>query len=386
MFPTLGHLINYLFGTHIIFPLPTYGFILVLAFTTGGIVLYYALKRKMRLGKVMQHPSKIQIQGPINYPDLLIGSLFYFIIAFKVIGIIVDYSIFEKDINAYIFSTQGSWLGGIIFAGIGFALSYIKAKKSYSPKAVYEEVSLWPHQITLNIVMIAAVAGIAGAKIFDILENIGDFVRDPMDQLFSSGGFTFYGGLIVGSLSVWYYAKKKNIEILQLLDAAAPAILAAYAVGRMACMMSGDGCWGIPNPAPKPEYLSFLPNWMWGYNFPHNVIKEGIKISGCHGDYCYMLKTPVFPTPFYESSLSLIFFLFVWFIQNKIKVPGTLFFIALTLNGTARFFVEKIRVNNVYHIGNANITQAQIISSLLIIIGIAGIIILKRLHKKGKIK
>ena len=90
MFPTLGHLINYLFGTHIIFPLPTYGFILVLAFTTGGIVLYYALKRKMRQGKVIQHHSKIQIQGPINYPDLLIGSLFYFIIAFKIIGIIRD--------------------------------------------------------------------------------------------------------------------------------------------------------------------------------------------------------------------------------------------------------------------------------------------------------
>jgi prolipoprotein diacylglyceryltransferase len=75
----------------------------------------------------------------------------------------------------------------------------------------------------------------------------------------------------------------------------------------------------------------------------------------------------------------------VWFVQNKIKVPGTMFFIALLLNGTARFFVEQIRVNNVYHIGNAAITQAQIISSLLVIIGIAGIIVLKKLHSKGKI-
>ncbi len=151
-------------------------------------------------------------------------------------------------------------------------------------------------------------------------------------------------------------------------------------------MMSGDVCWGIPNPEIKPEWLSMLPDWMWAYDFPHNVIKEGSKIAGCSGDYCYMLDVPVFPTPFYESALSLLFFLFVWFIQNRIKAPGSIFFIAILLNGVTRFLVEKIRVNNVYHIGNSNITQAEIISSLLVIIGIVGIYILRKLHKEGKIR
>ncbi len=385
MFPTLGHLINYIFGTNIHFPMPTYGFILVLAFTTGGLVLNLALRRKERLGLLTTHPSKILISSPINYFDLLLTSLFYFILGFKIVGIIVEYSIFEKDINSYIFSLQGSILAGIIVGIFGFAISFYKAKKKESKENIYKDIELWPHQITMNIVMVAALSGIIGAKIFDILENFGSFINDPLEQLFSSGGFTFYGGLIVGSISVYYYTKKFKISTLQLLDSAAPAILAAYAVGRMACMMSGDGCWGIPNPEPKPEFLAFLPDWMWGYNFPHNVIKEGVRISGCHDDFCYMLKTPVFPTPFYESSLSLIFFLFVWFIQNKIKVPGTMFFIALLLNGTARFFIEQIRVNNVYHIGNTAITQAQIISSLLILLGIAGIITLKKMFKAGKL-
>lgn len=385
MFPTLGHLINYLFGTNIHFPMPTYGFILVMAFATGGLVLNIALKRKEKLGLLKTHPSKVLVSSPINYFDILISSIFYFVVAFKIVGIIVDYQIFEKNVNDYIFSKQGSPIAGFIFAIIGFSYLLYKAKKIESKEPVYKEVAIWPHQITMNIVMVAALSGIIGAKFFDILENLGSFFKDPMAQIFSSGGFTFYGGLIVGSISVYYYTKRLKINTLHLLDSAAPAILAAYAVGRMACMLSGDGCWGIPNPEPKPEWLAFIPNWMWGYDFPHNVINEGVKISGCNDDFCYILETPVFPTPFYESALSLIFFLFVWFIQNKIKVPATMFFIALLLNGTARFFVEQIRVNNVYHIGNAAFTQAQIISSFLILLGITGIIVLKKLYKKGKI-
>ncbi len=384
MFPTLGHLINYLFGTNINFPMPTYGFILVLAFTTAGIVLYFGLKRKERLGLMTSHQTKVLVSGPINYLDILFSGFFYFILGFKIIGIIVDYDIFVININKYIFSLQGSWWAGSIAALIGLIFTYYKAKQTESAKSIYKDVELFPHQITMNIVMISALSGIVGAKIFDILENLGSFIKDPIAQIFSTGGFTFYGGLIVGAISVWLYVRKRNISVLHLIDAAAPAILAAYAVGRMACMMSGDGCWGIPNPNPQPDFLAFLPDWMWAYNFPHNVIKEGIHISGCNSDYCYMLDVPVFPTPFYESFMSALFFLFVWNIQNKIKAPGTIFFIAIMLNGIARFFVEKIRVNNVYHIGNANITQAEIISSMLVVIGIIGIIVLHKLWKKNE--
>jgi len=365
--------------------MPTYGFILVLAFTTAGIVLNFGLKRKERLGLMKSHSSKVLVSGPINYADIIFSAFFYFLVAFKTVGVIIDYSIFVKDINAYIFSLQGNLWAGIISAVVGSGFAFYKAKQMESTKAIYKDVSIFPHQLTMNIVMISALSGIIGAKIFDILENLGSFIKDPMAQLFSTGGFTFYGGLIMGTLAVGLYIRKKNIGVLHLVDAAAPSILAAYAVGRMACMMSGDGCWGIPNPNPQPEWLAFLPDWMWAYDLPHNVIKEGVPIPSCNGDYCYMLDVPVFPTPFYESALSAIFFLFVWFVQNKIKVPGTIFFIAITLNGLARFFVEKIRVNNVYHSGSSSITQAEIISSLLVVIGIIGIVVLNKMWKKGKI-
>ena len=381
MFPTLGHLINYLFGTNIIFPMPTYGFVLVMAFVSSGIILQQALKRKERQGILSSHKEDILISGPINYSDIIVSGIFYFIIGFKIIGIIIDYDIFTKDINEYIFSTQGSVIAGIVSAMIGAGLGYLQAKKKFSIKEIFESRDIFPHQLTINIVMIAMLSGIIGAKFFDILENFSSFMKDPMAAIFSAGGFTFYGGLVAGTFSVLYYVRKKNIDALTFMDAGAPAILGAYAVGRMACMLSGDGCWGIPNPDPKPELLAMIPDWLWAFDFPHNVINEGSKIMSCDGSYCHQLDVPVFPTPLYESILSTMFFLFVWFLQNKVKAAGVIFFTAIMLNGFARFFIEKIRVNNVYEIGNNNITQAEIISSLLVIIGIAGIFVLSKLHK-----
>jgi len=382
MFPTLGHLINYLLGTDILFPMPTYGFVLVMAFLTGGLVIRQAFIYREKNGDAPSEKGKKLISGPINYSDLALGTVFNFIVGYKIGGIITDYDTFTQGVDSYIFSTLGNiWLGFVVAVVAGL-YSYYTANKKYSPEKVYEEVDILPHTLWLNIMVVAAFSGIIGAKLFDILENLDSFFQNPIDQLFSSGGFTFYGGLIMGVLGVWYYARKKKINVYVLLDAAAPAILMAYAVGRMACMLSGDGCWGIPNPEPKPEFLAFLPDWLWAYDFPHNVIKEGIPIPSCNGDYCYMLDVPVFPTPVYESILSTLFFGLVWFLQRKIKVAGILFFIAIGLNGFARFFIEKIRVNNTYDFGNMHITQAEIISTFLVILGVVGsLIIYKRAIK-----
>jgi len=43
----------------------------------------------------------------------------------------------------------------------------------------------------------------------------------------------------------------------------------------------------------------------------------------------------------------------------------------MILNGTERFFIEQIRVNNRYNLLGMQVTQAEIISSFLILIGIA---------------
>jgi len=383
MFPTLGHLINYIFGTDILFPMPTYGFILVLAFLIGGLVLRQAFVFREKRGEFSSRKTKKLVKGPINYFDLAFGVVFYGFVAYKIGGIITDYAEFTKSVDNYIFSLKGNLWFGIVFSLIAAYLGYRKAMKNSAPEKIYEEVEVWPHELWLNIMVVAAFSGIIGAKLFDILENLKEFIHDPIDQVFSSGGFTFYGGLIMGVIGVGVYMKKNNISYIRVMDTAAPSILAAYAVGRMACMLSGDGCWGIPNPNPQPDFLAFLPHWMWAYDFPHNVIKEGIPIPSCHGDYCYMLDVPVFPTPFYETSLSAIFAAIIWYLQRKISTPGVLFFIAIIMNGFARFFIEKIRVNNTYQIAGYHITQAEIISSALVIGGVLGIIIMLKIKHKN---
>ena len=158
-------------------------------------------------------------------------------------------------------------------------------------------------------------------KDFHNLENFDLFLKDPVGQLISFSGLTFYGGLIGGAVGVLWYTKKYNIRPLEICDATAPSLMLAYGVGRIGCQMSGDGDWGIDNLSPKPEWMSFLPDWMWSYKFPHNVIREGVPMQDCGSEvwypYCYELANPVWPTAFYETVICTIFFLFLWRIRKK---------------------------------------------------------------------
>ncbi|HAP00803.1 MAG TPA: diacylglyceryl transferase, partial [Bacteroidetes bacterium] len=157
-------------------------------------------------------------------------------------------------------------------------------------------------------------------------------------------------------------------------DVMAPVLIAGYGVGRIGCQVAGDGDWGIENTAPKPALLSFLPDWMWSYTYPHNVNSEGIPIADCVGKHCNQLAIPVFPTPFYETVMCLFIFALLWFLRKRISIPGLLFSIYLILNGMERFLIEQIRVNDRYHFLGLSPTQAEIIALLLVITGIAGCI------------
>jgi prolipoprotein diacylglyceryltransferase len=110
---------------------------------------------------------------------------------------------------------------------------------------------------------------------------------------------------------------------------------------------------------------------MWAFNYPHNIINEGIPIADCTGAHCFVLEHPVFPTPIYETILCTLFFLVLWRMRKRLKYAGHLFSIYLILNGLERFLIEIIRVNQRYTLtGNLALTQAQIIAIGLVITGI----------------
>ena len=86
------------------------------------------------------------------------------------------------------------------------------------------------------MVFAALIGGLVGAKLWYIAENGG--------PLFSGTGLTFYGGLIGGALAVIAWTKYRGELDLQLYDAVAPSLAAAYAIGRIGCQLAGDGDYG----------------------------------------------------------------------------------------------------------------------------------------------
>lgn len=380
MYPTISHLIYDLFGVNIPLPIQTFGFWVAIAFIAASWVISSELKRKEKEGFLSTTIIKEQIGLSLTPNEIISSIITGFIIGFKGIEALFNYADLVNNPQDFILSTRGHLLGGIIIAAIAYYLKWRenKAQKLSTPKTI--EKTIHPYELVGNMTMIAAVSGIIGAKIFHNLENMDIFLADPVGQLLSFSGLTFYGGLIAGAISVIWYAKKYNVNTKYLIDSAAPGLMLAYGVGRIGCQMSGDGDWGIDNLAPKPEWISFLPDWMWSYTFPHNVINAGLPIEGCTGKFCMELANPVWPTAFYEVIMSLAIFSILWAMRKRIKVPGTLFFIYLAFNGVERFFIEKIRINTEYNI-LGGITQAEIISFCLVLTGIIGA---TYLHKNKK--
>src|SRR5690606_26828557 len=133
--------------------------------------------------------------------------------------------------------------------------------------------------------------------------------------------------------------------------------------------LSEFGADSIPRIAVKAP--SFLPTWTVAYGYPHNVNEQGFKMADCTGEHCNALPVPAFPTPCCGIITCLVLFLVLMALRKKITIPGQIFSVYLVLNGLERFFIEKIRVNTKYDFFGFHPTQAEIISTLLIIAGVA---------------
>lgn len=376
MFPTLSHIIEYLFGVNVKLPVQTFGFFEAMAFVLAFIVFRSEFKRKEQLGRIRSFKKFVIIGKPASAAELVFNSVIGFIVGFKLAGVLLNYTVFAVNPVRFIFSLQGNIPGGLFIALLFFYLTYQGKRDEQLPVPETVEKDVHPYQLMPTITLWCAFWGFIGAKFFSCLENWGDFMHNPWQQLFSITGWTFYGGLIFGALAYLIYGYRRGMKLIDLADIGSPGMMLAYAVGRIGCQLSGDGDWGVVSLSPKPSMLSWTPDWVWSFKFPHNVINSGIPINNCSGNYCHQLVYGVFPTSFYEVLICTGLFLILWTLRKRITIPGVMVFLYFLLNGLERLLIEQIKVNQHYYIGKFAFTQAELVGLCLLIGGVTGLVII----------
>lgn len=401
MYPDFQYLLQSLLGTdmpHWLSIFKTFGFLVALSFIGAAWATSKELQRKEKQGLLLPEYLTITLGKPITKTELLLTAITGFVIGHKIGGIFGNIDEVSPDPMGYLLSLKGNFLVGLGAAALMTYFKYVEKKKQQLPEPQIKKIAIYPHERMTEIVVLAAVGGLLGAKIFNALETWEDFLKDPIHNLTSSSGLTFLGGLIMATIFFYFYTRAHKIPFRHMCDAAAPGIMLAYGLGRLGCQFSGDGDWGIYNTAyiTEPDGVlraatsadagritqligsepqtyfpapSGLPRWLFGMNYPHNVGYEGMSIQGCTGEYCRVLPVSVFPTPIYEAIVCILLFFVLWAFRKRFTRTLQMFGTYLILVGVERFFVELIRVNYKYDWGFIHPTQAEILSVILVILG-----------------
>lgn len=231
----------------------------------------------------------------------------------------------------------------------------------------------------LNVILLLVVAGLAGSKLYHLLERPSEFFADPFHLFFSGFGFAWFGGFLGGLAVLLWLAHHYRIPTLALLDACSPAAALGYAIGRVGCLVSGDGDYGIATKLP------------WGMAFP--PLEPGCRVHHfvclVHGSLEPSYGTAVgaatnaivrvHPTPIYEFIVGLLIAWFLWRRGTQRlhdNAPdGEVLAEYLVLTGLARFLVEFIRINPRSAFGV--LSNAQVVSLLSIVAGVVLIFVVR---------
>jgi phosphatidylglycerol:prolipoprotein diacylglycerol transferase len=239
----------------------------------------------------------------------------------------------------------------------------------------------------LNVVALVVVAGVIGAKVWHELQNVHELHialqiigrpgwHHPMDVVMGflgwfRDGFAWFGGMLTGIavlMSQGHSARFKGpgwksiedpgpipgarVGAIRMLDLAAPAAAVGYGVGRIGCLLAGDGDYGINTTLP------------WGVHMAKNALVPPNPPTAL-----------VQPTPIYELLFALVVFWMLWQLGKRSRPVGWLTGLYLVLSGIGRFLVEFVRINPklYFHATMSNAQVAAAASALvgLIVIGVA---------------
>jgi prolipoprotein diacylglyceryltransferase/predicted O-methyltransferase YrrM len=257
-------------------------------------------------------------------------------------------------------------------------LAFIGAYVALAAEIKRRKLSLDPY----SVVAYVAIAGIVGAKIWHIIDTPADRNLDAITNAqgflntllavfyWFRGGFAWFGGFVAGITTLLLIARKNGINLLTMLDLSSSAAAIGYAVGRIGCLTSGDGDYGMPTHLP------------WGMAFP-NGTEPTTGINGICLRSGWPENCAVHPTPIYEFIVMMLVFWYIWrrgkrALQHPLA-PGVIVGEFLILSGLERFLVEFLRINPRVIFGMSN---AQFTALLSIVAGIVLLVIVRRRFRK----
>lgn len=204
-----------------------------------------------------------------------------------------------------------------------------------------------------DIVFAALIGGVIGAKLWYVV-----LTKDP-GALFSRGGLVWYGGFLGGVVAVLANGWRLGVPARWTIQITAPALAAAYAIGRVGCFLVGDD-YGGPTDLP------------WGVAFP-----QGLPPSTAGNLAAFGVSVPagvdpstvlaVHPTQLYETLLMFLAFTVLWKLRLKDWGTGALLGVYLMMAGVERFLVEILRAKDDRFF--AGFTAAQLTSVAILVVG-----------------
>jgi phosphatidylglycerol:prolipoprotein diacylglycerol transferase len=224
----------------------------------------------------------------------------------------------------------------------------------------------------LSVVAFVVIAGVIGAKTWHELQNVTDLKaalrmmgapgwKHPFDVVMEflhwfQAGFAWFGGMLAGIAMLMWQGRTAKPEgltgwkaAIRMLDLAAPAAAIGYGVGRIGCLTSGDGDYGINTTLP------------WGVHMAKNALVPPTPPTAL-----------VQPTPVYEFLFALVLGWLLWQLGRKARPLGWLTGLYLVLSGLARFSVEFVRINPPVY---GWMTNAQVAALGSVVVGLLVLVV-----------
>ena len=207
-----------------------------------------------------------------------------------------------------------------------------------------------------DLVFAAIVGTLIGAKLYYVIVITHDW-RD----IFSRGGFVFWGGFMGAVAACYVVAKIKKVDFVRTSDVAGIAIAAGYAVGRTGCWAVGDdygrpwsGPLAVQFPQGAPPSTAGNMAQLFGMPIPEGVLPTAVLA--------------VHPTQLYETLMGFVMFLVLWRLRDHDHAEGWLFGVWMVLAGLERFIVEFWRAKDDRFVGP--LTAAQAIALAIMTLGV----------------